>query len=44
MFVFHKALNSRHLVTAFCRREEDMNQFRLAEGELWAGADIVIIE
>ena len=40
MFVSQKALNSRHLATAFCQRGAEQKCRRLAEEEAWAGTDM----
>ena len=39
MFVSNKALNGRHLTTAFCRRGAERKRRRLAEEEAQAGAE-----
>ena len=42
MFVYHRALNGRHLVTDLCRWGEERNQRRLVEEEAMVGSETVI--
>ena len=42
MFVSHKALNIRHMTTAFCQRGADRKRCRLAEEEARAGDETTI--
>ena len=42
MFVLHKALNSQHLTTAFCRQEEKQMWRHLAEEDAQAGDEASI--
>ena len=42
IFMSHKALNSRHLATAFCRRGEERKRCRLEEEEAQAATDRAI--
>ena len=42
MFVSHKALNGRHLATAFFRRGEERKQRHLAEEEARSGIELAI--
>ena len=42
MFVLHKALNSRHLTTAFFRQEEERKRLRLVKEEARSGSEVEI--
>ena len=42
IFVSHKALNGRHLATAFCQRGEERKRCHLAEEEARAGTELAI--
>ena len=42
MFVSHKALNGRHLATAFFQRGEERKKFCLEEEESCAGTELAI--